>query len=136
MNPIVRNILAVIAGLFVGSIVNMGLILASGYIVPYPEGYDFNRFEETFHLLESKHMIMPWFAHAMGTLAGAFVATKIAAYRHLAMAMLIGIFFLLGGWRMMTLVPQPTWFSIIDLGLAYIPMAMLGWKLAGSPRGI
>ena len=34
MNPIVRNILAVVAGVLLGSVVNMGLIQISGAIIP------------------------------------------------------------------------------------------------------
>ncbi|MBK9254252.1 MAG: hypothetical protein IPM42_02060 [Saprospiraceae bacterium] len=38
MNPIVRNIVAVIAGIIIGGIVNSGIIKISGSIIPPPEG--------------------------------------------------------------------------------------------------
>ncbi len=38
MNPIVRNILAVVAGVLLGSVVNMGLIQISGAVIPPPRG--------------------------------------------------------------------------------------------------
>ena len=38
MNPIIRNILAVIAGFVVGGTVNMGLIMLSGSVIALPEG--------------------------------------------------------------------------------------------------
>jgi hypothetical protein len=40
MKPIVKNILAVIVGLIAGSLVNMGIIMISGSIIPPPEGVD------------------------------------------------------------------------------------------------
>ncbi|MEZ4979370.1 MAG: hypothetical protein R2772_08730 [Chitinophagales bacterium] len=37
MNPILRNILAVVAGIVVGSAINMGIIMISGSLIPPPE---------------------------------------------------------------------------------------------------
>ena len=79
MNPILRNILAVIGGMLVGSVVNMGLIMVSGYIIPPPEGADVTTMEglaATMHLFEPRHFIFPFLAHAFGTLAGAWLAAK------------------------------------------------------------
>ena len=39
-NPIVRNIVALIAGIVIGGLVNMGIIMISGSIIPPPEGAD------------------------------------------------------------------------------------------------
>jgi len=73
---------------------------------------------------------MPFLAHALGTLIGAFLAAKIAATHQLKFAILIGLFFLMGGIKMASLLPAPLWFDILDLGFAYIPMGYLGYKLA------
>ena len=40
MNPILRNVLAVIAGIAIGASVNMGIITISGSIIPPPDGAD------------------------------------------------------------------------------------------------
>jgi len=133
MNPIVRNILAVIAGLIIGSIVNMGLIMISGSVIPPPEGGDVTTMEglkETMHLFEPKHFIFPFLAHALGTLVGAFVAATIAANNKMKFAIAIGCFFLIGGIINVVMLPSPTWFAILDIVGAYIPMAMIGGKLA------
>jgi type III secretory pathway component EscU len=53
MNPIIKNIIAVIAGLVVGSIINMGIIMASGSIIPPPEDInpaDMESLKEGMHL--------------------------------------------------------------------------------------
>tara|TARA_R110000744_G_scaffold284763_1_gene396249 strand:- start:841 stop:1248 length:408 start_codon:yes stop_codon:yes gene_type:complete len=133
MNPTLKNVLAVIAGIIIGSIVNMGIIMISGSIIPPPEGGDITTLEglkATMHLFEPKHFIFPFLAHALGTLVGAFVAAKIAATRKQLMALLIGVFFLIGGAINISMLDGPMWFNALDLLMAYIPMAYLGWMLA------
>ncbi len=139
MNPAFRNVLAVLAGLVIGNIVNMGIISISGNIIPPPEGIDTSKIEDLKKAMLDgtflpKHFIMPFLAHALGTLAGAFVVAKIAVSRFITLSMLIAVFFLLGGIMMVNMLPSPIWFSILDLGFAYFPMALIGWKLAGSKR--
>lgn len=132
MNPIVKNILAVIAGLVVGSIVNMGIVMLSGSVIPPPEGGDITTMEglkATMHLFEPKHFIFPFLAHAVGTLIGAFVAAKLAATRNMTMALIIGVFFFVGGSINVSMLGGPLWFTVLDLAMAYIPMAYLGGKL-------
>ena len=134
---IVRNILAVIAGAFIGGAVNMGIIMVSGSIIPYPEGYDPSSEESiqaTAHLLESRHFIMPYFAHAGGTLVGAILAALIAATHKMKFAIAIGCFFLIGGIAASFMIPAPTWFVVLDIATAYIPMGMMGGKLVGANR--
>ncbi|GGG57502.1 hypothetical protein [Bizionia arctica] len=133
MNITVKNMLAVVAGLVIGSIVNMGLISISGSIIPPPEGVDNTTMEglkESMHLFQSKHFIFPFLAHALGTLVGAIIAAKIAATHKITFALVIGVFFLIGGIVSVVMLPSPTWFSILDLVGAYIPMAWLGGKIA------
>jgi len=133
MNPIVKNILAVLAGLIIGSIVNMGIIILSGSIIPPPEGVDTSDMESlkaSMHLYQPKDFIFPFLAHAIGTLVGAIVAALIAASHKMKFALAIGFFFLLGGTMMVFQLPSPVWFNVLDIAGAYIPMAWLGFKLA------
>ena len=135
MNPIVRNILAVLAGLVVGSIVNMSIIMISGSIIPPPEGADVTTVEglkASMHLFEPKHFLFPFLAHAIGTLVGAFAAALIAANNKMRIAIGVSAFFLIGGIANVCMLPSPTWFTLVDLIGAYIPMGYLGWKFAGS----
>lgn len=136
MNPILRNVLAVVAGIVVGGLVNMGLITVGPEIIPLPEGVDPNDMESlkaNSHLMEAKHFLFPFLAHALGTLVGAFLAARLAISNQLTLAMIIGGIFLIGGITAATMIPAPTWFIIADLALAYLPMGWLGWKVAGSP---
>ena len=136
MHPILRNILAVIAGVVIGSIVNMGLITIGPSIIPPPAGVDMTTTEglvEGMKLLAPKNFIFPFLAHALGTLAGAFTVTKIAASHHLKLALVIGAFFLIGGIMMVQMIPStPTWFAALDIIGAYLPMGWLGAKLANK----
>jgi hypothetical protein len=134
MNPILKNILAVIAGWLGGSIINMGLIKIGHIIMPI-EGLDpsdMNALAEVMPTLEPKYFIFPFLAHALGTLVGAFIAYKISATHKMKFALGIGAFFLLGGIMMSRMLPAPTWFEVTDILLAYIPMAWIGGKLAAK----
>ncbi len=132
MKPIVRNILAPVAGIIVGSVVNMGIVTISGSVIPPPEGADVTTMEglkESLHLFQPRHFIMPFLAHAIGTLAGASLAALIAATHKMTFALAIGIFFLIGGIANTFMLPSPTWFTIVDLVGAYIPMGYLAGAL-------
>ncbi|QBA64967.1 hypothetical protein [Muriicola soli] len=132
MNPIFRNILAVIAGLVLGSAVNMLFISLNGRVITLPEGADVSTMEglkESMSLFEPKHFIFPFLAHAIGTLIGAYFAAKIAATRKMMFAMIVGIGFLIGGIINVINLPAPAWFSTLDLIAAYIPMGWLGGRL-------
>lgn len=129
----IRNILAVLAGAILGSMVNMGIIMLSSTIIPPPEGADLTTeagLKASMHLMQPKHFIMPFLAHALGTLAGAFVTAIIALSHKMNLALAIGVLFLAGGISMVFMLPSPIWFTLLDLIGAYLPMAYLGGKLA------
>jgi hypothetical protein len=137
MNPTLKNVLAVIAGILVGGAVNMGIIIVSGSIIPLPEGVDptnMESLEAKMHLFEARHFILPFLAHALCTLAGAFLTVKIAANHKMNLALAVGIFFLIGGIINAYLLPAPAWFLVLDLALGYLPMGWLGGRLAIGKR--
>ena len=135
MNPLVKNILAVILGIIIGSLVNMGIIMISGSIIPPPQDADITTMEglkSTMHLFEPKHFIFPFLAHALGTFIGAIIAAIIAATHKIKFAVAIGAFFLIGGIVNVMMLPSPIWFTILDLGAAYIPMGLIAGKLVST----
>lgn len=135
MSPILKNILAVIAGVVIGSLVNGGLIAISSSIIPPPEGVDMTTVEGMkagLALLQPKHYIMPFLAHALGALTGTFTTVKLAANNHKRFAIGMGLFFLFGGIMAAQMIPAPTWFIALDLIGAYLPMSWLGARLAGK----
>ena len=135
MNPIVRNILAAVLGLVVGSVVNMALVLIGPLLIPLPEGADLSTPEglrASMALLTPVNFVAPFLAHALGTLAGAFVAAKLAVSHHMKFALGIGVAFLIGGIAAVSMIGGPVWFNAADLILAYIPMGLLGGYLGGA----
>ena len=132
---IFKNILAVIAGIIGGSIVNMGILELGPQIIPNPVGFDNTDMEAlaaTSHLLQPINYLIVFLAHGLGTLAGAFIAAKIAVTKQKVFALALGGWFLIGGITAIFMIPSPTWYIIVDLAGAYFPMAWIGWKLAGS----
>ena len=132
MNPVIRNILAVIAGLVVGSIVNMGIVMISGSIIPPPDGADVTTMEglkKALPLFQPKHFILPFLAHALGTFVGAWLASKLGVNNKMMPAIVVSVFFLCGGIFNVISLPSPAWFTVLDVVGAYLPMGWLGGKL-------
>ena len=135
MSPVLRNVVAVLAGFVVGSAVNMALVMLGPSLIPPPAGVDVGDPESlrrSIHLFEPRHFVMPFLAHALGTLAGALVAWLLAATRKFALAMTIGVLFLLGGVTASFMIPAPAWFVALDLVVAYLPMAWLGSRIGAN----
>ncbi len=128
MPRLVRNVLAVLAGIAIGSAVNMALVLMSASLIKPPAGVDVATAEglsKGMHLFEPRHFVMPFLAHALGTFAGALAACLIAANHKPAFAYAIGVVFLCGGIAASFMVPAPKEFIALDLLAAYLPMAWL-----------
>jgi len=127
MHPILKGILAFIAGVVVGNIVNLSLIYLGMEVIPLPEGTSIIDLKSAIPLFETKHFISPFVAHAAGTFLGAFTTAKISKNFWLTMSM--GAFFLVGGIVMVLDVGGPTWFILLDLIGAYLPMAYLAFRI-------
>ena len=134
MPQLLKNALALLVGLVIGGGVNMALIVLSPSLIAPPAGVDVNNAESlaaSIHLFEPRHFLMPFLAHALGTLAGALAAYLIAATYRVPLAYAIGTVFLCGGIAASFMIPAPKWFIALDLLAAYLPMAWVG-ILAGS----
>ena len=137
MPKLLRNLLAILAGIAIGAGVNTALITLSPSIIPPPAGVDVNSAEslsKAMHLFEPRHFVMPFLAHAIGTLAGALAAYLIAATHRVPIAYLIGGVFLLGGVAASFMIPAPTWFIALDLLVAYLPMAWLATQIGARVK--
>ena len=133
MHPILRNVLAVLAGIIIGSIVNMALVYAGPVLIPLPEGADVSSPEAlaaSMPLFEPQHFLFPFLAHALGTLVGAFAAAKLGVGSKMRLGIILGAWFLVGGIANIYMIGGPLWFNALDLTLAYLPMGYLGARLA------
>jgi len=125
---IVMNVIALILGVIIGAAVNMLIVSNGSALIPFPDGYDMTDMESmklTMNLLSPKNYIIPWLAHAVGTLVGAVVTFNLAKSNQFYLALVVCIVFLTGGIMMVVALPSPMWFNGLDLGLAYLPMAWI-----------
>ncbi len=112
-NPIVRNILAVIAGIVLAVLI-IGITESAGHAMfPPPEGFDVNDPAAREHLWEvipeeSKAMVaIAWF---LGSLVGACAA--IAISRHVLPAWIVGLVIAAMGLWTGQLFPHPLWMVV------------------------
>lgn len=129
-STISRNILITLAAAVAGMLINLILVACSPYFIAPPAGADVTTEEgllAAMPLMEPKHFLMPFLAHALGTFFSAALVSRFATERQFSRSMLLGFLFLSGGIYMVRALPSPLWFNITDLGLAYLPMAYLGY---------
>ena len=134
MPTLLRNALAVVAGIVIGGVINGGLISIGPSIIPTPPGIDVTDPESlaaNVHLLQPRHFIFPFLAHSLGTLVGALVAYLLSASHKARMAYVVGAFNLIGGIVASFLIPAPAWYSALDLVAAYLPKAWLATAIGG-----
>jgi hypothetical protein len=137
MSNILRNALALLAGIAIGGGLNMALITLSPSLIPPPPGVDVTNAEslsKAMHLFEPRHFVMPFLAHAVGTLTGALAAYLIAVTYRAQIAYVIGAVFLCGGVAASFIIPAPTWFIALDLLPTYLPMAWLSIQIGTRMR--
>ncbi len=126
MKKKLKNIGIIILGIIIGMIINIGLIILGGIIIVPSDNF------EPMNAInwDLKYFIFPFLAHALGTFSGAFIVSKLSKKTNIIIPLIVGCYFLLGGIYMATILPAPIWFILLDITGGYIPMALLGWKLA------
>ena len=112
----IRNTLATVAGLAVGSIINMALILLNAYVLfPMPEGMDMHDPEQMNAYVAG--LPLPAFlvvlaAHLGQSFVGGWTAARLAGSKPLLLAMIVGVISLAGGILNMMTIRGPTWMYI------------------------
>lgn len=137
MNFIVRSAALIVAALLLGSLVNIGLVMLGPMIVPPPPGVDMNDMDSFAAAMDSMnpaHFLFPFLAHALGTLTACLLVARFGEWKKLTLTYTVGAFFLLGGITAASMIPAPLWFVIVDLLLAYLPMAWLATKIINLPK--
>ena len=127
-----KHILFFLAVLFLGSMLNGAILNIGMQIIPPPEGFDMNNPDElalAMKHMQVRHFISPFFAHALGTLLSAVLFYYFSKSQKQWPMLLIGSMFFAAGLYMVIILPSPWWFTAIDLGLAYFPMAYIGYRI-------
>lgn len=130
---------AIVLGWIIGCVVNFGFILLGFVLIPLPEGVDGMDAEsiaEGIHLFGPQHFVFPLLAHAAGTLVGAIAGHLLAVKYRDPVAYVVGLLFFAGSIVNATMIPHPVWFLIVDLTVAYFPMAYLATRIGylAKPR--
>jgi hypothetical protein len=130
----VIEILVLLASILLGGLLNGKIIEIQSFFIPLPPGADFSTEEgmkNSIHLLSAQHFIFPFLAHALGTLLSGTLAVLFLKKSNKLNYYLwfIGGLFFAAGTYMVTILPAPWWFNILDLTLAYFPMAWLPYYL-------
>ena len=131
---ILKRTLLIFLSIFIGAQLNGALLNLGANLIPPPEGCNLNSVEglkAAAPLLEAKHYLFPFLAHALGTLISALLIARFLKTQQLFYSLAAGMLFLIGGVAMVIMLPgTPLWFILLDLIGAYIPMAYLGYKIA------
>lgn len=126
-----RRILAVIAGIIVGSI-GIWLMERLGHtLYPFPADLKPDNLEGFKTYVESLPFMGKFIVilgYALGALLSGFVATKVANNNQPAAAIICGVIFLFFTIYNMTVLPTPIWFWV--LGIAVWGLVLVGYRLA------
>ena len=127
----IRNILAVVAGLAVGMAVNMALIMLNAYVLfPMPAGMDMNDPEQLQSYIATLPMaafFVVMAAHLSQSFVGGWVAARMGSSQPMLLAMIVGFVTLAGGIMMFMDVQGPAW-MFIELPL-YLVVAWLAGRM-------
>jgi uncharacterized membrane protein HdeD (DUF308 family) len=135
MNPVVKNILVGILAICAGMVTMMAGHYLSNLILPPPAGMDMSdpiSFKAHASQLTAGHYALALLSHGLAAFVSGWVVAKFAANQHKRMVHVMGIAWTIMGILNLNMIPHPTWFAIADVCM-YIPLAILGGKLARNP---
>jgi len=137
MKKAIINSIIFIVAIFVGANVNMALIELGTKVIPMPKGFNLSEqsLKAAMPFMEVKHFLFPFLAHAFGTLISALIIFILVKVNSKVFAYLATGLFFLGGAYMVSILPAPLWFNVLDLFVAYFPMMFFAkWLVAKSRK--
>ncbi len=135
-NPLVRQILGVIAGVVVGGLIVFSVELVGHSVFPPPVGMDLSNpddMKQLISMLPTGALVMVLVGWLLGSLAGAWTADKIAR-NPIAGWIVAGIFILLTAYNF-SVIPHPTWMMAAGI-LIPLLSAWIAGRLAPKPAAI
>ncbi len=136
MHPVLRSVIAVVAGAVVSAVVISLVEMVSSKMYPLPEGMDPNDLEalkKHVATLPAGAFLMVLTAWFLGTLTGGVVACLIARRRSMVHACVIAVIFLAAAVFMMLVLPHPAWFWAPGV-LVFPTAAWLAASLVPTPQ--
>lgn len=129
MNPKIRVILAVIAGIVAGSIIIFIVQMASPHQPPADlDITDKTKFAEWVNSLPMSAFLIVLLSYFLGSVAGGWVANKIAAPTYYRPALVAGFGLFVMGLINLITIPHPMWFAIVS-SLLYFLGAWVGGRM-------
>lgn len=137
MPPILRRILAVLAGMVTGFVL-VALVESAGHTVyPPPKDIDFtdpaalNAYVRSIPLGALLFVLLAW---VVGTFGGAWVAARLAGRQPMLHAGIIGALLLAASVANLIAIPHPVWFSVSAVVLVPLSAWRAG-RLAADSAG-
>jgi len=130
--PILRSILAVLAGIVVGFMVVAAVEFVDTTLFPLPRGLDMRdtaAMKQAMAHAPLAALILVIVGWGISALLGAWVAARIARAPRVLHGMIVGIFLLGAAITDMLEFPHPVWFWICGL-LIFLPASYIGAGLA------
>lgn len=130
-----RILLAIVAGIIVGSICVWAVETLNHLVHPYPAGMkanDMEAFKDYIENLPFSGKLIVILGYALGAFVAGFIATKVSRNGKHTAAIICGIIFLSFTVYNMTVLPTPVWFWI--LGILVWGLVLAGSKLALNKR--
>lgn len=118
MSPLVRSVLAVLAGLMAAFIAIMVVQQLSAMLYPWPAGADptdpavLKAFIST---LPPGAFLIVLLGYLLGALSGGYLAARLAPSRRSLHAGIIAVLLLVASIMNLTAIPHPTWFMGANL---------------------
>jgi hypothetical protein len=135
MNPLLRSVLAVLAGLVVCVVLIMCVQMAGMLLYPPPADVDLSDREVLKELIAKAPvpaLLLVLASYFVGVLAGSWVAGRLAGRAALIHGLIVGMFFFGLAVMNLSMYPHPLWFTVVCLGL-FLPAAWLGAWLVPTP---
>ena len=131
MNPVVRSILAVIAGVIVFLAMIVFFDGMTGLIHPPPADINWQDREavrEHIETLPAAAFLLVLFGWESGAFFGGAICAWLAGRAHLVHAGIIGCLVLVGTWHNIQELPHPPWMELAGITLP-LPMSLLAGSL-------
>ena len=133
MNTIIKDILAIMAGVFLGALTVMAIQMAGHYFYPLPDNVDPENVESlATHMADIStgamlFVLLAWFS---GAFTGALLAIKAAPIRKKMAGGLVGFIQWLMALQTLNMLPHPLWMTVS--GLLAAPLAtFIAFMLVG-----
>jgi preprotein translocase subunit Sec61beta len=134
MNPKLRALFAVLAGILAGGLV-IALVEMMSPHTP-PAGMNINdtaRLAEWIATLPMSAFAILLLAYFLGSAVGGYVANRVAAPTHYRPALIVGVGLFVAGVMNLISIPHPMWFAVSS-SLIYFIGAWIGGRAAKQPK--